>query len=244
MDSQWQESVIHMMNADGLVELFKRYTAMYNDLKMEDEPAADPPAWEEARQLMLAVQAAKQRGEQFSSKGPGAKSTTGGGLSETESESSSSGSRPQSMVTNTVRAIDRAERQAARRDRKKNGSKKVKGDIVELHPGSKSSMKAMAVVHRDSLNNDPWSDRDPRNLGGCLIPLKKFDSEEAEEEDHDIITSTSLREMGCVVQLKGATMLKLNSAIFCKGTKMIHTQIDGIKELYRIVAYGSRRTLE
>ena len=74
-----------------------------------------------------------------------------------------------------------------------------------------------------------------------MISLKKYDPEESGEEDHDIITSTTLQEMGCKMQMKGATMLKLNSEIFCKGTKMIHTQIDGFMRLYRIVAYGSSK---
>ena len=90
---------------------------MFNYLKADDEPVADPPAREEARQLLIAAHAAKLQEEQKSSKGPCLKRQTGVGVPETESDSSSSGSRPQSTVKSKVQAIDRQERQAARRER-------------------------------------------------------------------------------------------------------------------------------
>ena len=75
-----------------------------------------------------------------------------------------------------------------------------------------------------------------------MISLKKFDPEESIDEDHDIIASElTLQDMGCKMHKKGDTMLNWNVKIFCKGAKMIHTQINGFMKLYRIVAYGSSK---
>ena len=90
---QWQETLYHVMNAESLAELFKRYSEVFNYLKTEDEPLADPPARTEARELMKTAYAAeKLLEEQKSSKDPCSKRQTGVGVAETDSDPLSSGS--------------------------------------------------------------------------------------------------------------------------------------------------------
>ena len=64
------------------------------------------------------------------------------------------------------------------------------------------------------------------------MSLHRFDRSESELENYNIIESgLTLKDMKCSAHKKGDTILKVNSRMFCKGTKFLHVQDNSEKYL-------------
>ena len=65
---------------------------------------------------------------------------------------------------------------------------------------------------------------------------------ESVNKNYDIIAADlCLKDLGATKHFKGDAVLNIDSKQICKGTKVVHTQEDGVKALYSVWAYGSAK---
>ena len=107
---------------------------------------------------------------------------------------------------------------------------------------SNEALSKIVAENEATLNENPWSARYQRNLGAGITSLNRYDASESEEKDYDIIAADfCLKYLGGKRHLKGESVLKIDSDKVIKGTKFVHTQDNGINELYDVWAFGSAK---